>query len=169
MVCGGCGFVEYDNPKVVVACPIYEGDRVLWVRRATPPYEGSWAIPGGFVECGETLAEAASREVAEETHLQIPPHDWTLCGVLSLPDLNQVYVGLAARLPNHGYGPSAEASDVRMLTRSEALALSIAYPAPTAALFLQVYDAIASEDWGRVSGWVWDIRGRDPLADVEDG
>ncbi|MGQ0466240.1 MAG: NUDIX hydrolase [Sporichthyaceae bacterium] len=163
-VCDGCGNVEYDNPKVVVACPIYAGDRVLWLRRTHPPYAGSWAIPAGFVELGETLAEAATREVLEETRLHIGPDDWTLCGVLSLPDINQVYVGLAAPLPNHDYGPTAEAAEVEMLTRGEALSRSIAYPSPTAELFLKVYDAIADADWGRVAGWVWDIRGRDPRA-----
>ena len=39
-ICDSCGFVEYDNPKIVVSCALYSEDRILWVRRLTPPYAG---------------------------------------------------------------------------------------------------------------------------------
>ena len=47
--------------------------RVLLVRRAKPPLEGRWSIPGGTVELGETLEQALVREMAEETGLEVEP------------------------------------------------------------------------------------------------
>src|SRR5678816_1100015 len=52
----------------VVIFSLREGDlKVLLIRRATPPFKGKWAIPGGFVRANESLEEAALRELEEET------------------------------------------------------------------------------------------------------
>lgn len=57
-------------PLLGVATAVWRGDRVLLVRRASAPNLGLWAMPGGLAEVGETLEEAARREVAEETRLR---------------------------------------------------------------------------------------------------
>jgi ADP-ribose pyrophosphatase YjhB (NUDIX family) len=163
-ICNDCGTVAYDNPKVVVSCPLYEGDRILWVRRRTPPYAGAWAIPGGFLENGETIEEGAAREVREETRLAVDPRDLRLYGVMSLPDLNQVYISVAGPLPNHDYGPTAEASEVRMFTRAEVENLQIGYPPATMKLLLAVYDSIARGELDHMTGRLWEMRGSDPAA-----
>jgi 8-oxo-dGTP diphosphatase len=63
---------EYpDAPKVAVGAIVVRDGRALLVRRGHPPSEGLWAIPGGSVELGETLQEAAEREIMEETGLTI--------------------------------------------------------------------------------------------------
>jgi 8-oxo-dGTP diphosphatase len=59
---------EYpDAPLVGVGAIIIEQDRVMLVKRAHPPLAGEWSIPGGALELGETLRQAAAREALEET------------------------------------------------------------------------------------------------------
>jgi 8-oxo-dGTP diphosphatase len=63
---------EYpDAPRVAVGAIIIHKSCVLLVLRGQPPSQNMWAIPGGRVELGETLQEAAEREVLEETGLHI--------------------------------------------------------------------------------------------------
>jgi 8-oxo-dGTP diphosphatase len=65
---------EYpEAPIVGVGAVIARDGRVLLVQRANEPSRGRWSIPGGVVELGETLAQAAAREVAEECQVQIVP------------------------------------------------------------------------------------------------
>jgi 8-oxo-dGTP diphosphatase len=59
------------RPVVATGVAVVEGDEILLVRRGRPPHEGLWAVPGGKVDRGETLAEAATREVKEETGLLV--------------------------------------------------------------------------------------------------
>ncbi len=60
-----------DRPQLAVSAAIFRDGRVLVVRRAQQPSAGSWTLPGGRVELGETLITAVTREVAEETALTI--------------------------------------------------------------------------------------------------
>ncbi|HXD98960.1 MAG TPA: NUDIX hydrolase [Candidatus Acidoferrum sp.] len=63
---------EYPSvPRVGVGAVVLDAGRVLLVRRGKPPLAGKWSLPGGMLELGETTAEAARREVAEECGLQI--------------------------------------------------------------------------------------------------
>jgi ADP-ribose pyrophosphatase YjhB (NUDIX family) len=58
------------GPELCVGAVAVSDDQILMVRRGHPPGRGSWSVPGGRVERGETLAEAVVRELVEETGLE---------------------------------------------------------------------------------------------------
>jgi len=63
------------GPQPAVGVIVFRDDKVLLVKRADPPGQGLWAIPGGRVNLGETLKETAKREVREETGIIISPKE----------------------------------------------------------------------------------------------
>ena len=70
-VCTKCGHVVYYDPKVAATCIVQREGKVLMIRRAVQPGIGLWSIPGGYVDRGEVVEEAAAREVLEETGLAV--------------------------------------------------------------------------------------------------
>lgn len=62
-----------ERPIIAVAAVIIEDNRFVLVKRGTPPHQGEWTIPGGILECGESLREAVIREAKEETSLTVKP------------------------------------------------------------------------------------------------
>lgn len=70
-VCPVCDTVFYENPvPVAAALVLNERREVLLVRRKNEPYRGQWCLPMGFAEMGETIAEAARRELHEEASIE---------------------------------------------------------------------------------------------------
>src|SRR6185312_3160307 len=107
-----CGTIHYQNPKIVVGClPEWEG-RVLLCKRAIEPRYGLWTLPAGFLESGETLVAGALRETLEEADARVAIGD--LYAVISLPQINQVYMMFRAKLLDLGFGPGAESLEVRL-------------------------------------------------------
>jgi 8-oxo-dGTP diphosphatase len=68
---GQSGAAYPDCPRLAVGAVVFKDQQVLLVRRGHPPGQGQWAIPGGSVHLGETLQQAAEREVLEETAVTI--------------------------------------------------------------------------------------------------
>ena len=70
-VCPQCGRVVYYDPKVAATAVVERAGLVLMLRRAVLTGYGLWSLPGGYVDRGEVVEEAAAREVREETGLQV--------------------------------------------------------------------------------------------------
>lgn len=72
LVCPSCAFVFYLDPKVAVGTIIRTAaDQIVLVRRAIEPGYGKWVFPGGYVDRGEPLMDAAIREAREESGLDV--------------------------------------------------------------------------------------------------
>ena len=94
-VCKACGYIVYLDPKVAVGTVIRNTQgEVALVRRAIEPGFGKWVFPGGYVDRGETLLAAATREAWEESQLLIRVDG--LVNVYSYPDRVPVIVVYAA-------------------------------------------------------------------------
>ena len=70
-VCPSCGNVLYYDPKLAATVVVPCGGQILMVRRNTEPGLGLWGFPGGYVDRGENVEQAAAREVREETGLEV--------------------------------------------------------------------------------------------------
>jgi 8-oxo-dGTP diphosphatase len=123
---------EYpDSPLVGVGAIIVEDGRVLLVKRGHPPLAGEWSIPGGVLEVGETLREAAIREAYEETCLTVESAD--LLGVYDrvLRDddgrtlYHYVLIDFLCRRVGGEARAADDADEVRWFTPEEAVELAL--------------------------------------------
>jgi 8-oxo-dGTP diphosphatase len=109
---------------VVVLAGAAEDARILLIQRGNPPFAGSWALPGGFVEEGEQVAEAAPRELAEETGMRLDSGALELLGVYDTPGRDPrgwtVSVVYIARVPGESTVAGADdAGDARWFSVEE--------------------------------------------------
>jgi 8-oxo-dGTP diphosphatase len=116
---------------VIIEGPI-EDSRVLLVKRAHPPLQAQWSIPGGVLEVGELVREGAIREAREETGLIVEPAD--LLGVydrvLRNPDqrvqYHYVLIDFLCRRVGGDLQAADDAAEVRWFTREELPELNLA-------------------------------------------
>lgn len=107
-VCTACGFIAYENPKVVTGSVVVHLNQVLLCRRAIEPRRDWWTLPAGYLELAETVEQGAIREAWEEAEARI-----ALDGVLaiySLSRIGQVQIIFRARFedaPSFAAGPES--------------------------------------------------------------
>jgi 8-oxo-dGTP diphosphatase len=127
---------EYpDNPLVGVGAVIVQENRVLLIRRGQSPLLGEWSLPGGVLECGESLREAVVREAREETGLVVETAE--MLGVYErvIRDdegrvrYHYVLLDFFCRPLGGDLKAGSDAADVRWFTRDELPALNLAYDA----------------------------------------
>jgi ADP-ribose pyrophosphatase YjhB (NUDIX family) len=126
LTCADCGFVAYENPKIVTGSVVEVDGRILLCRRAIEPRRGFWTIPAGYMELGETVEEGARREAREEACADI-----ALDGVLalySIARIGQVQVMFRARLASPGFAAGPESLEVRLFAWDEIPWEDLAFP-----------------------------------------
>ncbi|MGZ4275687.1 MAG: NUDIX hydrolase [Solirubrobacteraceae bacterium] len=115
--CGACGYAAFYNPKPVACAIAREPDGRIWLaRRGHDPGRGRWSMPGGFVDLGESVQDAARRELREE--LCVDATIGELLGVYSRAEDRIILIVHAATL--HGEPrPTDEAPEVRAFAPAE--------------------------------------------------
>jgi ADP-ribose pyrophosphatase YjhB (NUDIX family) len=94
LVCERCSFIYYLDPKIAAATVTLFQNQIVLVKRGISPGYGKWVIPGGFVDRGETVEQAAIRETLEETNLQVELN--SLINVYSYPGNTVIIVAFLA-------------------------------------------------------------------------
>ncbi|UDG82291.1 NUDIX hydrolase [Candidatus Vallotia cooleyia] len=125
-VCDNCNTIHYVNPRNVVGTvPIWD-NKLLLCRRAIKPRYGCWTLPAGFMEIGETTAEAAIRETLEEAGARVELQ--MLFTVLNAPYVHQVHLFYLARLLDIDVQAGAESLDVKLFDEADIPWDKIAFP-----------------------------------------
>ena len=131
-----------ERPIVGVLAVVVRGDRVLVVRRANPPMPGRWGFPGGVLELGETVAQGAMRELAEETGVEAEAGGpLTVIDTIDRDEEGRVryHYTLVAMIGHWQSGEgvaAADADEVAWLTRAEIIEQNL----PTAPALLPLID-----------------------------
>ena len=131
-VCVGCGFVDYDRPRVVVGAVVTVASRVLLCRRAIEPRRGFWTLPAGHLESREAAVDGAIREAFEEARARIEIDG--LLGVYSDPEHSQVEIVYRAHLLEPGFAAGPESLEVALFRLDELPWEELAFPADAVAL-----------------------------------
>ncbi len=116
-ICDSCGKIHYQNPLIVAgSLPVFK-DKVLLCKRAIEPRKGYWTLPGGFMELGETLEQAALRETWEEAGANIKIE--SLYTIFNIAHVGQLSVFFLAEMPEPKFFAGEESSDVRLFSEEE--------------------------------------------------
>jgi ADP-ribose pyrophosphatase YjhB (NUDIX family) len=126
LVCPDCGFINYENPKIVVGSVVRIGDRILLCRRAIEPRYGFWTLPAGYLELNESTAEGAMREAWEEAQARIAIDG--LLAIYDIPRISQVQLIYRATLVDSAIGAGPESLEVRLFGWDEIPWDDLAFP-----------------------------------------
>jgi ADP-ribose pyrophosphatase YjhB (NUDIX family) len=126
MVCDECGWIHYENPKIVVGAVATHEGRYLLCRRAIEPRAGKWTIPAGFLEEHETTEQGVLREAREEACVELELKG--LLGVYNIPRISQVQLIYRARLARPEFACGEETLEVRLFSWSAIPWSEIAFP-----------------------------------------
>lgn len=126
LICPDCGYIEYDNPKIVVGAVCTWDARILLCKRAIAPSRGLWTIPAGFMELGETSADGAAREVWEEAQARVVIEG--LIGIYEIPHISQVNIIYRARMLTADCAPGIESEAAQLMAWEDIPWAELAFP-----------------------------------------
>ena len=126
LVCGDCGFVLYDNPKIVVGSVVRWGEKILMCRRAINPRKGFWTLPAGYLELNESTQAGAAREAWEEARAKIEIE--SLLAIYDITRLSQVQLIYRARLVDANVSAGPESLEVALFGWDDIPWDDIAFP-----------------------------------------
>lgn len=125
-VCAECGWVHYENPKIVVGSVVTHGEKFLLCRRAINPRKGFWTLPAGYLEKNETTAEGAAREAYEEATAEIRIRD--LLALYSVTHISQIQIMYRAVLDKPEFSAGIESLEVQLFSWDEIPWDNLAFP-----------------------------------------
>ncbi|MEO0328330.1 MAG: NUDIX hydrolase [Pseudomonadota bacterium] len=125
-VCEHCGFVNYQNPKIVVGSVVRHEGKILLCRRAIEPRRGYWTIPAGYMELLETPEDGARREALEEANADLSLN--SLLAVYTVARLSQVQLIYRATFNTPEFSAGEESLEVELFAWDKIPWEDIAFP-----------------------------------------
>ena len=125
-ICRRCGFIDYQNPKIVVGSVALWKDKILLCRRAIEPRSGYWTLPAGYLELGESAEDGARREAWEEARARLVLE--RLLAVYSVPRISQVQLMYRARLERAEIAAGPESAEVGLFAWDDIPWADLAFP-----------------------------------------
>lgn len=126
LTCPDCGFIAYENPKMVAGSVVSVDGRIMLCRRAIEPRHGYWTLPAGFLELHETPEQGAMREAWEEARARIAIN--ALLAVYSVPRISQVQLIYRATLAEPGFEAGPESLEVALFDWADIPWKQLAFP-----------------------------------------
>jgi len=141
LVCDDCGYIQYDNPKVVVGAVAIWQNRILLCKRAIEPRVGYWTLPAGYLELNESTEQGAMREAREEAGAELRLTG--LLAVYNIPRISQVQIIYRAELVSDAIAAGIESEEVGLFAAEDIPWQDLAFPSVRWAL--GQYDEIKDE------------------------
>ena len=132
LVCSNCSFIFYQDPKVVAGTIFTLDGGIVLLKRDVEPAMGKWVFPGGYVDRGESVQEAAIRETREECQMEVKLGP--LLNVYSYPGSPNIIVVYAAQVVGGELAAGDESVEARVFAPTEIPWNDLAFDSTTDAL-----------------------------------
>lgn len=144
-ICSICGYIHYDNPKIVAGALVTQEQKILLCRRAIEPSYGYWTIPAGYLELGESIQQGAIRECWEEAEAKIEIEQ--LYCIYNILHVGHIYMLFKAKLCDGCFGIGTESLDSHLFELDKIPWDKLAFPSIERTL--QLY--IDEQEYGHFS------------------